>query len=183
MVRRLEDELRYWQQSARVLSAGAGSARREVFERVSSVGQLAVGALQVVNILNLLQLHPSFWLFLERVGEIWRMPPELVRLMYPELFYGSIVAMSTTAVIHTTLQWVYMSVKKQAIPLFKGLWRAVYVASLTATLAACIVAFIVAKSPLALTYMVLLSLALPYALNPRYDEVIEEVNKLVAAGE
>lgn len=181
MPRRLEDELKYWRASATVITGERGG-RRELLEQVASVGQVATALLQVVNILNLLQLYPEFWVFLERVGEIWSMPPELVRLMYPELFYGSVTAFSLAALIHTTLQWAYMSAKKQAIPLFKGAWRAVYATSLAVTMTACLIAFIVTKSPLALVYLVIFSMSLPYALNPRYDAVIEEVNKLVAAG-
>lgn len=183
MPRNLEEELKYWRANARILPPERERGRIEALERLASVGQVGTALLQVVNILNLLQLYPEFWVFMERIGEIWSMPPEIVREMYPELFYGSITAFSIAAFIHTMIQWAYMSLRKQALPVFRGAWRLLYAVSLAATLTACLITFIIAKNLVALTYLVIFALSLPYVLNPRYDAVIEEINKMMAAGE
>lgn len=173
---------RYWSSVARDLEPDRGMSLADRLASLSASAQVLGGVMIMLNVLNILYLYPEFWVFTSRVWEIMLTPPDVVRQLYPELYDGSIIASSVMTTAHIMLQMLYSSVKRQQMPVFRGVWKIVYASSYAMTLLFSLVAFIVAKSPFSLVTVVMLAVSAPVAFSERYDRISEEVNRQLVRG-
>ncbi|MGC9106595.1 MAG: hypothetical protein ACP5IE_00170 [Infirmifilum sp.] len=173
------EDLKYWNAKALVPEQKKSGGLEEQFPTMVSGSIFLSAMLVVVNIVNVLQLYPEFFTFMTRAWEIFIMPPDLVREMYPDLFAGSIYAATASTTALLSLEIVYSSLKGQQVPVFKGPWKIIHAVTFAFAYVSNMICFIATKSIVAAANMAILSITMPVAFSNRMDRVAEEINKIL----
>lgn len=145
-----------------------------------NVGNALAALLIMTNVFNVLQTFPEFWEFTAKLGKIIWLPPEEVRLKYPELYTAMLVLPSVVSSMHLLFQIAVMNQKKQAFPYFEGALWTINVILLNAALVTVILGFMVTKLTTFLLPLVAYIVLSPFAYSPRARRILKKANELAA---